>query len=62
VATDPVAIGNPGRRGAKIEFRSSPTATSAVNTKCVAGIALWRAGEKPKLVQQVLEGDIGLSA
>jgi hypothetical protein len=22
---------------------------------------LWRAGEKPKLVQQVLEGDIGLS-
>ena len=22
---------------------------------------LWRAGEKPRLVQQVLEGDIGLS-
>jgi alkaline phosphatase D len=24
--------------------------------------ALWRAGERPKLAKQVLEGDVGLSA
>ncbi len=29
--------------------------------RVVHSAPLWRAGEKPKLVQQVLEGDIGLS-
>jgi alkaline phosphatase D len=29
--------------------------------RVVHSAQLWRAGEKPRLVQQVLEGDIGLS-
>jgi alkaline phosphatase D len=29
--------------------------------RVVHSARLWRAGEKPRLVQQVLEGDIGLS-